>query len=165
VHPAITLLNTARIENTHGRFDFYVDGVSAGVANVLEAVDRERLAVAHLLGVSVRSMREWLESAYRAVGSTLFEAIRANEGYRGILAPPSLDNRYILEDVPFSMVPMASAGASFGLKPRAIDAVVDLAGIIYETNFWTHGRTLASLGLEGLSPGEIQRVATSGLPT
>jgi opine dehydrogenase len=165
VHPAITLLNTARIENTHGRFDFYVDGVSAGVAHVLEAVDRERLAVANLLGVSVRSMREWLESAYRAVGSTLHEAIQANEGYRGILAPPSMDNRYILEDVPFSMVPMASAGESFGLKPRAIGAVVELASIVYETNFWTHGRTLASLGLEGLSPGEIQRIATNGLPT
>ena len=164
VHPAITLLNTARIENTQGRFDFYIDGVSPGVANLLEAVDRERIAVASLLGVSVRSIKEWLESAYRAIGASLHEAIQANEGYRGILAPPSLDNRYIFEDVPFSLVPMASAGASVGLQPRAIEAVVDLAGLVYDTNFWARGRTLASLGLGGLSPGEIQRVAAEGFP-
>jgi opine dehydrogenase len=162
VHPAITLLNSARIENTQGRFDFYIDGVSPGVGRVLEAVDRERLAVAQLLGVPVRSMREWLQSAYRATGDTLYEAIQANEGYRGIAAPPNMDNRYLLEDVPFSMVPMASAGRGFGLTPRAIESVIDLAGLIHETNFWSRGRTLTSLGLEGLSPAEIRRVASDG---
>jgi opine dehydrogenase len=162
VHPAITLLNVARIENSQGRFDFYIDGVSEGVGRVLEAVDRERLAVAQLLGVPVRSMREWLQSAYRASGDNLYEAIQANEGYRGISAPPSMDNRYLLEDVPYSMVPMASAGRGFGLTPRAIEAVIDLAGLIHETNFWSRGRTLASLGLEGLSPIEIRRVASDG---
>ena len=37
-----------------------------------------------------------------------------------------------------------------------------LAGLIHETNFWSRGRTLASLGLEGLSPIEIRRVASDG---
>jgi opine dehydrogenase len=162
VHPAITLLNTARIENTRGRFDFYIDGVSPGVGQVLEAVDRERLAVANLLGVSVRSMKEWLVSAYRAEGNDLYEAIQANEGYRGISAPPTMDNRYMLEDVPMSMVPMASAGRGFGLTPRAIESVIDLAGLVHQTNYWSRGRTLKNLGLEGLSPAEIRRVASEG---
>jgi opine dehydrogenase len=162
VHPAITLLNTARIENSQGRFDFYIDGVSPGVGRVLEAVDRERLAVAQLLGISVRSMREWLVSAYRAEGRDLYEAIQANEGYRGIAAPPTMDNRYLLEDVPMSMVPMASAGRAFGLTPRAIESVIDLAGLVHETNYWSRGRTLESLGLVGLSPAEIRHVASEG---
>lgn len=162
VHPAITLLNTARIENSQGRFDFYIDGVSPSVGRVLEAVDRERLAVAQLLGVSVRSMRDWLVSAYRAEGRDLYEAIQANEGYRGISAPPTMDNRYLLEDVPMSMVPMASAGRSFGLTPRAIESVIDLAGLVHETNYWSRGRTLESLDLGGLSPAEIRQVASEG---
>jgi opine dehydrogenase len=162
VHPAITLLNTARIENSQGRFDFYIDGVSPSVGRVLEAVDRERLAVAQLLGVSVRSMRDWLVSAYRAEGRDLYEAIQANEGYRGISAPPTMDNRYLLEDVPMSMVPMASAGRSFGLTPRAIESVIDLAGLVHETNYWSRGRTLESLDLGGLSPAEIRHVASEG---
>src|SRR3972149_4027857 len=124
VHPAITLLNVARIENSQGRFDFYIDGVSEGVGRVLEAVDRERLAVAQLLGGPVRSMREGLPSATRAWGDNLYEAIQANEGYRGISAPPSMDNRYLLEDVPYSMVPMASAGRGVGPPPGAGGAAV-----------------------------------------
>jgi opine dehydrogenase len=162
VHPVITLLNAARIENTQGRFDFYVDGVSIGVAHVLEAVDRERMAVAQLLGVQVRSLKDWLLSAYRAGGEDLYEAIMANEGYRGIQAPPTTQNRYMLEDIPMSMVPMASAGRGFGLTPRAIEAVIDLSGLMHLTNYWSRGRTLATLGLEGLSPAEIKRVATKG---
>lgn len=164
VHPAITLLNAARIENSQGRFDFYIDGVSPGVGRVLEAVDRERLAVANLLGVSVRSMQDWLLSAYRASGRGLYEAIQANEGYRGITAPPTMENRYMLEDVPMSMVPMASAARAFGLTPKAIEAVIDLAGLVHETNFWSRGRTLERLGLGGLSAQEIRKVASEGYP-
>lgn len=60
------------------------------------------------------------------------------------------------------MVPMASAGRSFGLTPRAIEAVIDLAGLMHTTNYWSRGRTLATLGLEGLSPAEIEQVAMYG---
>ena len=162
IHPAITLLNAARIENDQGRFEFYMDGISPRVAGVLEAVDRERRAVAALLGVEVQSLVEWLASAYRATGSDLFEAVRANEGYRGITAPSTLEHRYILEDVPMSLVPIASAGRAFGLKSQAIESLILLAGLIMDTNYWTRGRTLESLGLAGLSPGEIRRIAGHG---
>jgi opine dehydrogenase len=162
IHPAITLLNAARIENDQGDFEFYWDGISPSVAAVLAAVDRERQAVAALLGVQVQSLMEWLASAYRATGSDLFEAVRANEGYRGITAPSTLEHRYILEDVPMSLVPIASAGRAFGLKTQAIDALILLAGLIMDTNYWTRGRTLESLGLAGLSPGEIRRIAETG---
>ena len=109
-------------------------------------------------------MRDWLVSAYRAEGRDLYEAIQSNEGYRDISAPPTLEIRYILKDVPMSMLPMASTGRSFGLNARAIESVIDLAGLVHETNFWTRGRTLGRLGLEGLSPPEIRRVATDGYP-
>ncbi len=63
-----------------------------------------------------------------------------------------------------SMVPMASAGRAFGLTPRAIESVIDLAGLVHETNFWARGRTLERLGLRGLSPAEIRRIASDGYP-
>ncbi len=162
IHPTITILNAARIENTRGRFDFYVDGVSSSVAKVLEAVDRERLAVSQLLGVEVHSLRDWLASAYRATGRDLYEAIQANEGYRGISAPPTLENRYLLEDVPMSLVPIASAGRVFGLRARAIESVIDVAGFLQETRFWSRGRTLERLGLDQLSPTELRRLVEDG---
>jgi opine dehydrogenase len=162
IHPAITLLNAARIENEQGRFEFYMDGISPSVASVLAAVDRERQAVAALLGVQVQSLVEWLASAYRATGSDLFEAVRANEGYRGITAPSTLEHRYILEDVPMSLVPIASTARAFGLNTRTMEGLILMAGLMMDTNFWTRGRTLESLGLAGLSLGEIRRIAETG---
>lgn len=162
IHPAILLLNAARVENDQGRFEFYMDGISPSVAGVLAAVDRERKAVGALLGVEVQSLMEWLATAYGVTGASLFEAVRANEGYRGITAPATLEHRYILEDVPMSLVPMASAGRAFGLNTRAIDSLILLAGLMMDTNYWTGGRTMESLGLDGLSPGEISRIAARG---
>ncbi len=162
IHPAITLLNAARIETEQGRFEFYIDGISPAVAQVLAAVDRERLAVANLLGVEVMSLETWLTTAYGAAGTDLLDAIHANVGYRGITAPATLEHRYILEDVPMSLVPIASAGLAFGLKTRAVEAMILVAGLIHGTNYWRRGRTLESLGLDGLSPGEIRDVIEKG---
>jgi len=50
-HPALTLLNAGWIETTHGDFDYYLGGISPSVAQVLECLDRERVAVAGSLGV------------------------------------------------------------------------------------------------------------------
>ncbi len=162
IHPTIALLNAARIENELGRFDFYTDGISPGVSRVLGAVDRERRAVAALLGVEVLPLETWLTAAYGASGADLFEAIQANVGYRGIAAPSTLDHRFILEDVPMSLVPVASAGRAFGLKTRAAEALIMLAGLVHDTNYWRTGRTVESLGLDGLSPGEIRQVIEKG---
>lgn len=162
VHPAITLLNAARIETEHGRFEFYIDGISPSVARVLAAVDRERLAVANLLGVEVMPLETWLATAYGAVGTDILDAVRANVGYRGIAAPATLEHRYILEDVPMSLVPIASAGLAFGLKTRAVEALILIAGLIHGTNYWRVGRTLESLGLDALSPSEIRDVIEKG---
>jgi opine dehydrogenase len=162
IHPAITLLNAARIENEQGRFDFYVDGVSSGVAQVLAAVDRERLAVAGLLGVKVMPLQAWLATAYGATGKDLVEAVQGNVGYRDIAAPATLDHRYILEDVPMSLVPVASAGRAFGLRTRAVESLILLAELIHNADYWRHGRTLESLGLDGLSPSEIRAFIERG---
>jgi len=54
-HPALTLLNTGRIESTGGEFQFYIDGVTPSVASVLEALDRERVTVAASLGIRART--------------------------------------------------------------------------------------------------------------
>ena len=55
IHPAVTLLNAALIERTGGAFLFYEEGVTEAAGRVIEAADRERLAIADALGVRVLS--------------------------------------------------------------------------------------------------------------
>ncbi len=98
--PIPTVLNAARIEDTHGDFEFYIEGVTPSVARMLESIDRERIAVAEAMGFRALSAREGLYIAYDAAGRNLYEAMRANPGYRNIQAPPTINHRYLNEDVP-----------------------------------------------------------------
>ena len=58
IHPAVTLLNAALIERTGGDFRFYEEGVTESVGRLIEGVDRERLAIAAALGVTILSEPE-----------------------------------------------------------------------------------------------------------
>jgi opine dehydrogenase len=161
-HPALTLLNAGRIESTGGDFQFYIDGVTPSVARVLEALDRERVTVASALGIRVRTAMEWLKMAYDASGADLHEAIHNQPGYYGINAPPTLNHRYITEDVPMSLVPIAALGVRYGVSVRGMDGIIRLACITHQTDYWRRGRTLERLGIEELSVNELTRWVNEG---
>jgi len=164
-HPALTILNAGWIEATHGDFEYYLQGITPSVAKLLERIDSERLAVASAVGVRSVSAREWLYLSYDSTGKDLFEAITNTASYRGIKAPPSIDHRYISEDVPMSLVPIASLGAMLGVPTPAIEMIVQLGSILHSTDYRAVGRTVESLGLAGLSVRQIRRmVAGAGRP-
>lgn len=164
-HPAVTVLNAARIESTHGDFEYYIDGITPSVAQILEQIDAERVAVAAAMGFNCMTAREWLYVAYGASGKTLFEAIRANQGYYGIKAPPIVHHRYITEDVPMSLVPIASLGEMLGVPCPTIKAIVLLANLLHGCDYWQTGRTVESMGLAGLSLRDLRLRILEGIST
>jgi opine dehydrogenase len=161
-HPALTLLNAGRIESTQGEFQFYIDGVTPTVARVLEVLDRERVTVASAIGIRARTGLEWLKMAYDATGADLHEAIHNQPGYYGIQAPPTLNHRYITEDVPMSLVPIAALGQRYGVSVRGMDSIIRLACIVHRTDYWRRGRTLDRLGIDELSVSELTQYAMEG---
>lgn len=161
-HPALMVLNAARIESTRGDFQFYMEGITPAVAKILEAIDTERVAVAGALGIRAMTAREWLYVAYDAAGKTLYEAIRNNPGYEGITAPAFVDHRYIWEDVPMSLVPIASLGELLEVETPTIHALVYLASLANGTDYWAEGRTFERMGLAGLTMREIRHLALEG---
>lgn len=163
LHPGPTLLNAARIESTGGDFDYYHEGVSPSVAAVLEQLDAERLRVARAYGVRAVSTRRWLRLAYGVDGASLYEAIQNNPGYRGIQAPASLRHRYLTEDVPASLVPLAAFGRLAGLEMPVCSMLIQLAERVLGRDFTTAGRTLERMGLGGLQVDDIIRWATTGV--
>ncbi len=162
-HPALTILNAGWIESTKGSFQFYIDGVTPSTARVLEVLDRERVTIAAALGIRATTALEWLKMAYDAKGENLYEAIHANPGYYGIMAPPRLEHRYIFEDVPMSLVPIAALGKRYGVETRAIESIIHLACIIHRTDYWRRGRILEKLGLEHFSVSELTRYVNEGV--
>lgn len=162
-HPAVMVLNGARIESTRGDFEFYIEGISRSVASVLESLDAERVRVGAALGFNCISAREWLYIAYGAAGPTLFDAIRANEGYYGIKAPHLLDSRYLTEDIPTSLVPICSIGEQLGVPCPTIRSIVHLGQVLLGKEFWATGRTVDSMGLRGLDLKQIRQMVLDGV--
>lgn len=160
-HPTPTLLNLGRMESGQP-FDYYIDGMSPSIAYLIEKLDAERLEVADAVGVKLPTALEWLESSYGATGRNLHEALQNNESYRGIKAPlfetveDKLTIRYVVEDVPTGLVPFSELGKKFGVETPAIDTVINLADILFDTDFRAKGRNLEQLGLAELTPEEIR---------
>ena len=158
-HPAITLHNAGWIEATGGEFQFYLDGVTPSIARVMEAIDRERVQVGAALGIKLLTACEWLKMAYDVEGEDLYETIHTQEGYRGIKAPSTINHRYINEDIPMSLVPMASLGKMLGIRVRGMESIIRLASIVRKKDYWQIGRTVERLGLSHQAPEKLLSLA------
>lgn len=161
-HPALALLNAGWIEATSGDFQFYVDGVTPSVAKVLEVLDRERVTVASAIGIKARNALEWLDLAYNATGENLYEAMHNQTGYYGIKAPGTLNHRYITEEIPMSLVPIASFGSTYGVSVNGINSIINLACYIHGTDYRRKGRTVERLGIKEMSVGELVKFVETG---
>ena len=161
-HPAVTVLNAARIESTHGDFEYYLEGITPSIARILEHLDGERLAVASALGIRAHRARDWLYQAYASAGATLYDAIQSTPGYKGVRAPARVVHRYVTEDVPMSLVPLASLADQLGVLVPTIKSIIHLASVVMGQDYWKVGRTVESMGLAGLSVRDIRLLAVGG---
>jgi len=136
-------------------FDHYHQGITPAVARVLEALDGERLSVAAALGIGLPTAREWLREAYGVDGPDLYRALQENRAYRGIRAPTDLDTRYLWEDVPTGLVPLASLGELAGVPTPTMRSLIHLASLVHGVDYFRHGRTLGRMGLGGLAVADL----------
>ncbi len=163
LHPAPTLFNVGWIETLQTEFLHYYEGITQSVAGFLEKMDDERLAVAQAMGVDTPSVKRWLTSAYMSSqGDTLYDAIQSNEAYREIYAPETIHHRYVYDDVPTGLVPIASLGKLVGVGTPRMDLIIELAHLLCGRDFRAHGRTAASLGLAGMGREGLQRLVREG---
>lgn len=158
IHPVISLLNAGWIESTGGDFQFYPDGVTPTIANIIEAIERERVSVGSVLGFQTITGLEWLKLTYNTTGEDLYRAIYIQQGFRGIYGLQTLDHRYIHEDIPTTLVPVTSLGHRFGNPVRAMNSRIRIAIIANRIDYWRFGRTLENLSLEHRSASELMSI-------
>ena len=164
-HPPAVLCNAGRIEATEGDFRHYYDGITPSVGRLIDAVDRERLAVAQALGVDTMTFVElfWrmgytTDEAHETGLS--YEAFHQSEPDRWIMAPPRLEHRYLLEDIPFGHLIYSELGRLSGVPTPSIDHIIHLASVILDRDFRSDART--DLGLEGMTRRALLRLIDEG---
>jgi opine dehydrogenase len=138
-------------------YNFYAHNMTPSVCNLIEAVDRERVAVAAGFGINVPDVFKWLATTYNREEVSLYWSMQANAvtHYRYSPAPKDLRHRFLVTDVGSGLVAWSSLGKLAGVPTPNIDAVVQIAGALTKRNFFEEGRNLRNLGLEGKSVDEI----------
>jgi opine dehydrogenase len=158
VHTPIMVLNAGLLERTKGDFLFYREGFTPKVGDVIDAMDRERLAIGDAFGVRMRSMYEQDLEWYGdqgASGDTLYETIALNPMYQWSKAPDSFNNRYLTEDIPYGLASVEDMGKKAGVSTPITSAIISLAGILVGKDLRAETRTLEKFGLHDKSISEI----------
>ena len=148
LHCAPVLMNIGWIESEVVDFKYYYDGISKSIAAYLEKLDAERLLLAQSIGYKIESVKAWLQRTYNVKGANLHECIKNVEAYKEIDAPPTINCRYIFEDVPNGLVPIEALGKSLGIKTPNISNIIDLAEAVTNGNYRRIGRKYSKEKLE-----------------
>jgi opine dehydrogenase len=158
VHAPILVANAGRVEDTKDDFLFYWEGCTPAVGRLTEGVERERIAIGEALGLSLTPMRDVLIGWYGfqgAKGETLTDVLATNPAYEWDTAPPTLHHRFLLEDIPYGMVPMEAMGGLTGIPTPVTTAVITFACEMLGMDLRANARTLDQLGLRDLTLDEI----------
>jgi len=159
IHPAVTLSNAARIEMTSGDFLFYEEGVSDSVGRLIEALDKERIALGTELGISILPDPEIGMRQGYMLDANYGYGYREAPGFLGIGAQPQLDHRYLNEDVGYGLVFMSKLGQQIGVATPGIDAVITVASILMARDYRAEAlRTPESLDIADYSAEQLARL-------
>ena len=166
-HPEGMIMNAGWIQHTNGNFLFYREGFSDAVGRVTAAVDAERMAVAKALGIPAKP---FIDVFYEAGLTTkaardsgdIARACQESEPNKTIKSPPSLDHRYMHEDVGYGLVPISALGRLAGVPTPIIDALVAIGGVAVGIDYAREGLTLEKLGIAGKSPSELLKFVEEG---
>jgi opine dehydrogenase len=163
VHPVGTLLNAGAVDSRKDDFHLYRDGTTSSIARAIKAVFAEVSRVGEAVGVK---MLEYPEEVFYLKSTIMSYYFKAPEDMEGTVAhisgPASMTSRYITEDIPYGLVPVAGLACSYGVDIPIIDATICLASVINGADYYETGRSLGELGIAALKRAELNQILKTG---
>lgn len=156
IHPAVTLANAARIDTPGCEFLFYEEGVSDATGRLIEALDRERIAIGAAIGLAIIPDPQLAMRQGYMLAQDYGDAYRRAPGFRGIGAQPQLDHRYLNEDVGYGLLFMRELARQVAVPTPSMDAVIHLASVLTGRDYAAEApRTPQSLGIGDLDAAAL----------
>ena len=156
LHPIPSLMNVNKMDLGES-YDYYMEGITPHIADIISACDKERVAVCRALGVDALDLISMLTKTYKLEKKdNLYDLIQSIESYKALRNPTNTKHRFIVEDTMSGLVPLASVGHSLGIATPMMDSFVNIASAVCGRDFWKEGRTAEKLGLAGKTAAEIQ---------
>ncbi|MCQ4637002.1 NAD/NADP octopine/nopaline dehydrogenase family protein [Anaerovorax odorimutans] len=152
-HAPGCVLNAGRIERAKGNFYLYEEGITPCVARVMEKLDEERIQIADKVGGALFTVPE--EMAATREPRSIFEEINGCMSMEYIKGPESLDDRYLTEDIPYTMMCWLTIAQIAKVETPIIKAIITLAEPIIEKDIFMKGRNAQAMGIDGMGLGEL----------
>lgn len=166
VNATPTIINAGAIDCGEFAFNVHRQGVTDHTLRVVMAVDDERVRIREALGFGEPHFRQdeyyepGPETGEHFYGAHAREALTAADTFSE--DPPSLDDRYVHEDVRIATVLQASLGAFLDVETPLVDAIRNLAEVLMDEPYGETGRTLGRLGFDVDDPDALGRVLERG---
>lgn len=137
--------------------------VTPRIAEVINELDRERLALAKALDVDTISFWQFLATAYGVTEGSYVERIVQGYGRQAFPEPDSLTHRYFTEDIPFGLVIWSSLARRVGLSLPLTDSLTRVSGVLCGRDWFADGRTAEVLGLADADATGIKAAFRDGV--
>lgn len=163
-HPAPVVLNAGKIEYYKKHYH-YKEGITPSVGNVVQLIDDERKNICRAFGYQQIDIKDRLyQMGYCPRKDTVYACIQGSTDiFLPLEGPNDLNGRYLVEDGPYTLVCMASVAKIVGVQTPLMDSVVNLAAALKGEDYWTIGRTLEKIGLDGMTKEEIADYLQNGV--
>ncbi|MER8885983.1 NAD/NADP octopine/nopaline dehydrogenase family protein [Mesorhizobium sp. M0408] len=160
-HLGIALLNLTRMEKA----EQWSQGgnVTPAVGRFVEALDAERLAIAAHFGIAVRTVEEHFSLSFHVPIGTVSEMNQEMDRQgRGGFGPSTIESRYVLEDVPFGLLPTVLLGKISGNPAILHESGINIFSAAYGRDLKRDNNILPALGIEGLAKADIENLCRKG---
>jgi opine dehydrogenase len=155
LHPSIILFNIAAIERKES-FYFYQD-LTPAVAHFIQIIDNERISIGKAYNIDLLSAFNWVSYAYKNIqGKDLLERIKNNPAYDQILAPDSIHNRMLTEDIPTGVLPLVELAKLASIEVPLLTSVLNITSNIIGSEYIQNGRSFSNLGLESITLNDLK---------
>ncbi len=164
IHPPLILMNAGPLQHS-GEWDIHNEGTQPAIRGVTDALDAERIAVRAALGYEPPhfpladhyddARPEWM------YGNAAHERLTGSGDWR---EPIDLQtHRYMREDVALGLAFLESLAKWAEVETPVAAGLLTLAGAVTGDDFRVDGRTLANLGLAGLTHDEMCDLLEAGI--
>jgi len=123
IHAPVALFNITRMENGED-YHFYGEGASRAIFKAVESIDAERCAVIRAMGAEPMGVLDIINSFWVDQYDNLYDAFKNNKSYMAVKGPQILDHRFLTEDMPFGIAPIAALGKLYGVPTPCVDGLM-----------------------------------------
>ena len=158
LHVPILISNLSNIDNKKDIL-MYHDALTKSISNIAESMDKERMSLnTTSQDIQLLPMKKIYKGWYYHQGSrgdSFEELAGKNPIYYESKLPQSLNHRYLIEDIPYGLIPMLSILEKFNGQFSSIKSVINMANVITGCNYYEQARTLESLSLQDKNKSQI----------